>query len=72
MQEVFQIGDRVSVLKDGRKTSSYEKDHFTIPQLIRDMVGRDADLFYKKESISIGEPLLRAENYSRGEVVKEV
>ncbi len=72
LQEVFQIGDRVSVLKDGRKISGYEKDHFTIPQLIRDMVGRDADLFYKKESISVGEPLLRVDNYSRGEVVKQV
>ncbi len=72
LQEVFQIGDRVSVLKDGRKISSYEKNHFTIPQLIRDMVGRDADLFYKKETIAIGEPLLRVDNYSRGDVVRQV
>ena len=36
------------------------------------MVGRDADLFYKKETIDIGEPLLRAENYSRADVVRQV
>jgi ribose transport system ATP-binding protein len=72
LREVSQIGDRVTVLKDGRKIASYEKADFTVSGLIRDMVGRDADLFYKKESVSLGEPLLRAEHYSRGAAVKDV
>lgn len=72
LREVSEIGDRISVLKDGRKIGSYEKSQFTIPQLIRDMVGRDADLFYKKEQVPIGEPLLRAENYSRAGTVGNV
>jgi len=72
LKEVSQIGDRISVLKDGRKISSYDKSSFTITRLVRDMVGRDAGLFYQKETVPIGEPLLRAENYSRGAVVRNV
>jgi ribose transport system ATP-binding protein len=72
LQEVTQIGDRISVLKDGRKINTYDQTNFTVSQLIRDMVGRDADLFYKKERVPIGEPLLRVDNYSRGEVVKNI
>lgn len=72
LQEVSQIGDRISVLKDGRKVSTYDKANFTISQLIRDMVGRDADLFYKREKTPIGDPLIRVENYSRDAIVKNV
>jgi ribose transport system ATP-binding protein len=70
LQEVAQVGDRISVLKDGRKINTYDQSNFTVSQLIRDMVGRDAELFYKKEQVPVGEPILRVENYSRGEEVK--
>jgi len=72
LQEVSEIGTRISVLKDGRKIRTYDRSDFTIPQLIRDMVGREADLFYKKEPVPLGEPLLRVEEYARGEKVKNV
>jgi ribose transport system ATP-binding protein len=72
LREVSQIGDRISVLKDGRKISSYDRASFTITQLVHDMVGRDAGLFYKKAAVPIGEPMLRVENYSRGSIVRDV
>lgn len=72
LQEVSQIGDRISVLKDGRNISTYTKSNINISQLIRDMVGRDADLFYQRSKVSIGEPIIRIDNFSRGNVVRNV
>ncbi len=72
LQEVTQIGDRITVLKDGKTVATYHKSMFTIEQLIRDMVGREASLFYHKESTSIGDVGLRVQNYSRRGLVKNV
>ncbi len=72
LQEVTQIGDRITVLKDGRTVASYHKSQFTVEQLIRDMVGREASLFYHKETIPIGEVGLKVQNYSRKGLVKNV
>jgi len=72
LQEVTQIGDRITVLKDGKTVSTYHKSQFTIEQLIRDMVGRDAALFYHKEKVPIGNVGLKVENYSRKGLVRNV
>ncbi|MCS7247727.1 MAG: sugar ABC transporter ATP-binding protein [Anaerolineales bacterium] len=72
LQEVTQIGDRITVLKDGKTVACYRKSEFTIEQLIRDMVGREASLFYRKDPVPIGEVGLRVENYSGKSLVKNV
>jgi ribose transport system ATP-binding protein len=72
LQEVTEIGDRITVLKDGKTVSTYERSHFTVDLLIHDMVGRDAELFYHKDKVSIGDVGLKVENYSRDQLVKDV
>lgn len=72
LQEVTQIGDRITVLKDGKTVATYHKSKFTIEQLIRDMVGREASLFYHKEPVPIGDVGLKVQNYSRKGLVKNV
>jgi len=72
LQEVTQIGDRITVLKDGKTVSTYRRSQFTIEQLIRDMVGREAALFYHKEQVPIGNVGLKVENYSRKDLVRNV
>lgn len=72
LQEVTQIGDRITVLKDGRTVATYHKSKFTIEQLIRDMVGREASLFYRKEPVPIGDVGLKVQNYNRKGLVKNV
>ena len=72
LKEVTQIGDRITVLKDGKVVTTYHKSKFTIEQLIRDMVGRDANIFYHKEAVPIGDERLRIDGYSRKGLVNDV
>ncbi|MCL2111758.1 MAG: sugar ABC transporter ATP-binding protein [Clostridiales bacterium] len=58
LDEVFELADRVTIIRDGKKIACYERDEITEQQLIRDMVGRDADLFYKREAVQLKDGLL--------------
>ncbi len=62
LEEVFKIGDRVTVLRDGRKVSTYRLNGLTKTTLIKDMVGRDPSTFYRRESVPIGEVVFEARN----------
>jgi len=67
LEEVFKIGDRITVLRDGRKVSEYELSGLTKSKLIKDMVGRDPSTFYERESVRTGETLFEARNvYGNG------
>ena len=62
LEEVFKIADRVTVLRDGRKVSSYQLNGLTKTTLIKDMVGRDPATFYRREKVPIGEIVFEARN----------
>jgi ribose transport system ATP-binding protein len=62
LEEVFKIGDRVTVLRDGRKVSMYDLKGLTKSALIKDMVGRDPSTFYRRERVPIGEVVFEANN----------
>ena len=65
MDEVFQISDDITVLRDGRYIDTLPADECSGRKLISLMVGREiTDLFPKSEA-EIGEPYLRVENLSR-------
>jgi ABC-type sugar transport system ATPase subunit len=71
LEEVFKIGDRVTVLRDGRKVSMYDLKGLTKTALIKDMVGRDPSTFYRREKVPIGETIFEARNVT-GNGVKDV
>jgi ABC-type sugar transport system ATPase subunit len=62
LEEVFEIGDRATVLRDGRKVSMYPIAGLTKTTLIKDMVGRDPSTFYKRERVERGEVVLEVRN----------
>jgi len=72
LKEVTEIGDRITVLKDGRVVNSYEKTQVSINQLIQDMVGRNADLFFFKEKTDIQDEVLNVKHFSQKPLVKDV
>lgn len=75
LEEVFSIADRVTVLRDGLKINTHDSVELNEDELIREMVGRPASLFYSREEVSeySGKDLhLRIEDYSRGEYVRNV
>ena len=49
LDEVFKIADRITVIRDGEKVSTYNSENIDEQTLIKDMVGRDASTFYKRE-----------------------
>ena len=72
LEEVFHIADRITVLKDGHTVSCRQKEKCMVASVVQEMVGRKASLFYKRERIPIGDVVLRVENYSQRNVVKDV
>ncbi len=64
LEEVFEISDRITCLRDGKVISTYQAHEVDENKIIRDMVGRDASLFYKREPVKTGEILFTAENLS--------
>lgn len=64
MDEVFQNADRVTVLRDGKSVASYLLSETSERQIIADMVGREITNFYPKETVPIGDEVLRVEDFS--------
>jgi ABC-type sugar transport system ATPase subunit len=64
MEEVRRLGDRVTVLRDGRSISTYRLDAVDDARLIRDMVGRDLSAVYPAKAVTTGQILLSLEQVS--------
>jgi ribose transport system ATP-binding protein len=72
LEEVFELGDRITVLKDGRRVAGYDRDQVLPDQIVHAMVGREASLFYAKERVPIGDVIVEVRGMTRGEVVRDV
>jgi ribose transport system ATP-binding protein len=51
MAEIYELADRVSVLRDGRYVGTLEREDISHAQLVRMMVGRDASTLYQREAV---------------------
>jgi len=63
MGEVYDLSDRVSVLRDGGYVGTLERKDLSAERLVQMMVGRDLSSFYKKEHDA---------HHSRGRVILSV
>ena len=72
LDEVFQLVDRITVLRDGKLVSTMPIKATSRAEIIRSMVGRDLQHLYPKEDIHIGEPLLEIRNLHQGDMVHGV
>ncbi len=61
-EEIFEVGDRVTVLKDGLLSAHGMMADYDHDSLVKAMVGRDIDLSYRDESVQSGEVALKVEN----------
>ncbi len=64
--EIFEIGDRITVLRDGKKVATMSVNAAREPELIRLMVGRELSGEYPRQRQGAGGELLRLENVSGG------
>jgi len=54
LDEVFALADRITVLRDGRSVTTLERNQTTIPEVIKQMVGREiADLFPRRPRVAV-------------------
>ena len=65
LDEVFEIADRVTVLRDGRLISSRPRSDVTQATAIREMVGRDMSDFFARSAHAPGDPVLEVEGLGR-------
>ncbi len=72
LSEVFEISDRISVLRDGLLVKTMPTGQTDSNEVIRLMVGRDMNDLYPPKAKSIGEEIFRVENASLGDKVSNV
>ena len=61
LEEVFQLADRVSILRDGQLVSTQPVAETNEEQLITGMIARSLDQIHYKETIPFGEEIIRTE-----------
>jgi rhamnose transport system ATP-binding protein len=72
LEEVFEVSDRVTVLRDGKWISSTPREKVTAEQVIRDMVGREVDDFFAKEETERGDLLMSVHDLSKENVFQDI
>ncbi len=72
LDEIFEIGDRVTVMRDGEVVATKPVSELDEPQLVQLMVGRDVENLYPRTHQKPGEVRLRVEGLRRGDAVRDV
>ena len=72
LEELPEIADRVTVMRDGRTIGTVDARTTPIPALIRMMVGRGVDQQFPKIDVPIGDEVLRVEGLTRHGAVEDV
>jgi ribose transport system ATP-binding protein len=72
LEEVKRVGNRVTVLRDGRKIGTLNIDEADIPTMIRMMVGRDLTFTTIERQSTGGSEMLRVKNLNRKGVLHDI
>ncbi|HET9334059.1 MAG TPA: sugar ABC transporter ATP-binding protein [Gemmatimonadota bacterium] len=72
LDEIFEIGDRVTVLRDGRRVATREVDGADRRELVRLMADREIDERVPRPAARRGDELLRVEGLGRHGVLHDV
>jgi ABC-type sugar transport system ATPase subunit len=68
LEEIFEICDRVTVMRDGQVIGTREMDKIDQAEMIQMMIGRELKDTYPASISEIGEPVLKVENLAGGAV----
>lgn len=72
LEELFEIADRVTILRDGAYVDTQPMSDISREELIRLMVGRTINSLFPKEDVKAGEVVLKVDNLSRENLFKDV
>ncbi|MBV8226760.1 MAG: sugar ABC transporter ATP-binding protein, partial [Verrucomicrobia bacterium] len=65
LREIFEIGDRVTVLKDGRVTGTFNVRETNLGTITKSMIGRERSLFYERAAVETGEVTFQVRDLGR-------
>jgi len=72
LEEIFEIADRVTVMRDGKTVGTYFVKDADFSQLISLIVGKTLKEKFPKESIPIGEKIFSLRNLTRQGVIEDI
>ncbi|MCX6088848.1 MAG: sugar ABC transporter ATP-binding protein [Candidatus Atribacteria bacterium] len=72
LEEIFEISDRVTVLRDGKQVITTDTKDLTIEDLIRMMVGRNLVEKFPREPHEAQEEVLRVEGFNRKDILHHI
>jgi ribose transport system ATP-binding protein len=72
LAEVFEIGDRITVLRDGRKVKEAKVEDINLDEVVKYMVGREIKEYFFKKKIDIGENVLTVKNLERQNILHDI
>lgn len=72
LEEIMRIADMITVLRDGRKVSTYSTRDVTIERVVNSMVGRDLSDEYLHPSRKPGSVMMRVESLIAGDKVRDI
>ena len=65
MEEIFDLSDRITVLRDGIYVGTKETENTEVSEIVRMMIGRDIGDHYPSRSPDIGRPMLELSGFTR-------
>ncbi|GAB1482613.1 sugar ABC transporter ATP-binding protein [Treponema sp.] len=72
LDEIFRIGDRITVLRDGVKVATQNINDMSRDELISLMVGREIKDVFPKRSVPIGDVVLSVEDLGIKNIFKDI
>ena len=72
LEEIYEIADRVTVLRDGQHIGTWATTEVKMPELIRAMVGRSVQNLFPKYETTPGAEALRVEGLTRKGVLHDI
>lgn len=72
MDEIFEVGDRITILRDGKLVGEWFVKDLTREEVISHMVGRQVTNLFDKEAVPIGEKVLEVKHLSKYGLFEDV
>lgn len=72
LDEVFEVGDRITVLKDGLKVGTFAANELDERSLATKMIGRERSSFFERKVVAIGDPILQVRELEAPRLVNNV
>ncbi len=70
--EVFDLCDRITVMRDGAFIATHDTPDITVDGLVREMVGRDIATLFPKQEAKIGATVLSVKGLTRAGVFSDI